>query len=78
VETVLAALEGAEAARLAGSGIGAISVAVLSLVEQGTHLVAQTNHYGGTLSLLRDLLPLWRAGDSRGSARHGRLRKVEV
>jgi methionine-gamma-lyase len=57
VETVLAALEGAEAAMLAGSGMGAISVAVLSLVEQGTHLVAQTYHYGGTPSLLRDLLP---------------------
>lgn len=57
VETLLAALEGAEAAMLVASGMGAVSVAVLSLVEQGTHLVAQTNHYGGTLSLLRDLLP---------------------
>jgi methionine-gamma-lyase len=57
VETVLAALEGAEAAMLVGSGMGAISVAVLSLVEHGGHVVAQTNHYGGTLSLLRDLLP---------------------
>lgn len=37
--------------------MGAISVAVLSLMEQGTHLVAQTNHHGATLSLLRDLLP---------------------
>src|ERR1700693_1241745 len=33
VETLLAALEGAEAAMLVGSGMGAISVAVLSLVE---------------------------------------------
>lgn len=57
VETVLAALEGAEAAMLVGSGMGAISVAVLSLVEHGGHVVAQTNHYGGTLNLLRDLLP---------------------
>jgi methionine-gamma-lyase len=57
VETVLATLEGGEAAMLAGSGMGAISVAVLSLVEHGGQVVAQTNHYGGTLGLLRDLLP---------------------
>lgn len=57
VETVLAALEGGEEAMLVGSGMGAVSVAVLSLIEHGTHLVAQTNHYGGTLNLLRDLLP---------------------
>jgi methionine-gamma-lyase len=57
VETVLAALEGGEAAMLAGSGMGAISVAVLSLVEHGGHVVGQTNHYGGTVGLLRDLLP---------------------
>ena len=57
VETVLARLEGAESALLAGSGMAAISVAVLGLIEQGQHIVAQTSHYGGTVTLLRDILP---------------------
>jgi len=57
VEEVLARLEGAETAMLTASGMGAISATVLSLVEYGKHVVAQTSHYGGTLNLLRDLLP---------------------
>jgi len=57
VEAVLARLEGAEAALLVGSGMGAITLAVLALVEHGMHVVAQTSHYGGTLTLLRDVLP---------------------
>jgi methionine-gamma-lyase len=57
VESVLATIEGAAAALLVGSGMGALSLAVLSLIGQGAHLVAQTSHYGGTLKLLRDVLP---------------------
>lgn len=57
VESVLAQLEGTEAALLVGSGMGAITLAVLALIQHGTHVVAQTNHYGGTLTLLRDVLP---------------------
>jgi methionine-gamma-lyase len=57
VETVLAKLEGTEAAMLTASGVAAVSVAVLGLIEHGMHVIAQTNHYGGTMSLLRDLLP---------------------
>lgn len=57
VEMLLATLEGAESAMLTASGMGAVSVAVLALVEQGMHVVAQTSHYGGTLTLLRDVLP---------------------
>jgi methionine-gamma-lyase len=56
-ERVLASLEGAEAALLTASGMGAVTAAVLSTVSAGAHVVAQTNHYGGTLNLLRDLLP---------------------
>jgi cystathionine beta-lyase/cystathionine gamma-synthase len=56
-ESVLAALEGAESALLTASGMGALSVAVLSIVDQGSHVVAQSNHYGATVSLLRKLLP---------------------
>lgn len=57
VEAVLARLEGAESALLVGSGMGAVTLAVLGLMEQEMHVVAQTSHYGGTLTLLRDVLP---------------------
>jgi methionine-gamma-lyase len=57
VEKILAALECAESALLTASGMAAISTAVLTFVEHGSHVVAQANHYGGTLNLLRDLLP---------------------
>jgi methionine-gamma-lyase len=58
-EAVLAALEGAESALVTASGMAAVSSAVLSFVRQGAHVVAQTNHYGGTLNLLHNLLPRW-------------------
>jgi methionine-gamma-lyase len=57
VESVLASLEGAEAALVTASGMAAVTASVLTFVDQGAHVVAQTNHYGGTLNLLRDLLP---------------------
>lgn len=56
-ERLIARLEGAEAALLTSSGMGAMSTAVLSLVSQGDHVVAQTNHYGGTTTLVREILP---------------------
>ena len=57
VESVLAAAEGAEAAVVTASGMAAAATAVLSFVRQGDHIVAQWNHYGGTVTLLRDFLP---------------------
>ncbi|MGZ7039707.1 MAG: trans-sulfuration enzyme family protein [Thermoanaerobaculia bacterium] len=57
VERVLATLEGAEAAVVTSSGMAAVVASVLAFVEQGSHVVAQANHYGGTTTLLRDLLP---------------------
>jgi cystathionine gamma-lyase len=57
VERVLAAAEGAEAAVVSGSGMAAVSTAVLTFAGQGAHIVAQENHYGGTTALLRDFLP---------------------
>ncbi len=56
-EQVIADLEGAEAALLAGSGMGAITTTVLSLVGQGDHIIAQESLYAGTVSLLERLLP---------------------
>jgi methionine-gamma-lyase len=57
VEEVLAGLEGAESALVTSSGMGAVSAAVLSIVDHGSHIVAQTNHYGGTLNLLNNFVP---------------------
>jgi cystathionine beta-lyase/cystathionine gamma-synthase len=56
-EAVVAQLEGAEAALMASSGMGAISTTVLALMKQGDHIVAQQNHYMGTSKLLDELLP---------------------
>lgn len=59
VEATVAALEGGEAALVAGSGMGAIFAAVMTLLQKGDHVVAQHNHYAGTTKLFRDLLPRW-------------------
>ena len=53
---LIAKLEGGEAALMTSSGMGAMSLAVLALVESGDHVVAQTNHYMGTSRLLAEVL----------------------
>lgn len=52
-ENAIAELEGAESALAFGSGMGAISTVILSLCSQGSHIVAQNNLYGATLSFLQ-------------------------
>ncbi len=52
-ENAVAELEGAESALAFGSGMGAISSVILSLCGQGSHIVAQNNVYGATLSFLK-------------------------
>jgi methionine-gamma-lyase len=59
VETIMAGLEGGEAALVTSSGMGAIFAAVMSLVQSGDHVVAQRNLYPGAMTLLSDLLPRW-------------------
>jgi cystathionine beta-lyase/cystathionine gamma-synthase len=59
VETVMAALEGGEAALVTSSGMGAIFTAIMTGLQSGDHVVAQTNHYSATGKLLRDVLPRW-------------------
>ena len=55
----LAALEGAEAALVTGSGMAAIAAALLSVLRAGDRLMAQRCLYGGTHSLVtRDLKEL--------------------
>ena len=51
-EDAIAELEGAEAALAFGSGMGAISSLILALCSKGSHIVAQNNIYGATLSFL--------------------------
>lgn len=53
----LAAMEGAEAGYCAASGLGAISSALLGLLNQGDHVVASDTLYGGTWAMLAEFLP---------------------
>lgn len=52
-EEAVAELEGAESALAFGSGMGAIASLVLTFCSQGSHVVAQNNLYGATLSFLQ-------------------------
>jgi cystathionine beta-lyase/cystathionine gamma-synthase len=55
-EEAMAALEGADSCVLFGSGMGAMTAAVMALVSGGDEVVAATALYGGTYKLLRDVL----------------------
>ncbi len=57
LEAKLAALEGAEAAAATASGMAAISGAILSLCESGSHIVAPRAMYAESARLLRERLP---------------------
>src|SRR5712692_5736499 len=50
LETCLAALEGGSAGLAFASGMAAIN-AVMSLLNQGHHVICQQNMYGGTIRL---------------------------
>ena len=54
---VVRSLEGAEGARVFGSGMGAISATLLTFLSPGDEVVAIEDLYGGTWQLLRELLP---------------------
>lgn len=54
---LLRQLEGGEAARLFGSGMGAFTSLLVSLLKTGDEVVALDVLYGGTLDILSDLLP---------------------
>ena len=55
VEATLVALEGGEAALLTSSGMGAVFTALMSGLNAGDHVVAQTNHYAGAMTLFEEL-----------------------
>lgn len=52
VQRRIAALEGAEAAVLTSSGMGATACALLALLRPGDHLLASSGIYGGTFALV--------------------------
>src|SRR3954470_2169217 len=52
VQRRVAALEGAEAAILLGSGMGAAAGALLALLRPGDHLVTSSRIYGGASQLM--------------------------
>ena len=55
-EQKIAMLEGAERCKLLGSGMGAITAAIMSTVEAGSHVVAVDGCYGPVRDLLTDYL----------------------
>ncbi|HKP93861.1 MAG TPA: aminotransferase class I/II-fold pyridoxal phosphate-dependent enzyme [Chthoniobacterales bacterium] len=59
VETVLAEMESGEAAMVTASGMGAIFTAVMSLLRQGDHVVAQKNIYASAATLFQEVLRRW-------------------
>jgi cystathionine beta-lyase/cystathionine gamma-synthase len=56
-EAAIAELEGADAARLFASGMGAITTAVMALAKGGDHIIAQRDIYGGATKFLAEWLP---------------------
>jgi methionine-gamma-lyase len=56
-EEAVAELEGAEAARAFGSGMGAVTAAVLGLCSTGDHVVTQHQLYAGTQMLFQSACP---------------------
>jgi methionine-gamma-lyase len=56
-ETILAELEGGEAAVVAASGMAAISSALLAVLQAGDEVIATRQLYGGSYRLLRDVFP---------------------
>jgi methionine-gamma-lyase len=57
VAAVVAELEHTEAALVTASGMAALTTAVLTLVSAGDHVIGQKSTYGGTASVLLNMLP---------------------
>jgi methionine-gamma-lyase len=53
----LAAMEGTEASWITASGMGAITCAILQLVNSGDHIISSRTTYGGTFAFLKNYLP---------------------
>ncbi len=53
----LAAVEGAEAGLVTSSGMSAITTALVTIADAGSHMLVQSGLYGGTFSFIRDHFP---------------------
>lgn len=56
-EEKIAALEGADSAVVAASGMAAISSALLAVLSSGDEVISTAQLYGGTYRLMRDVFP---------------------
>ncbi len=74
----LAALENAESALVAGSGMAAISAALLSCLRSGDHLLAQDCLYGGAHTFITQVLPEYGIGYDFIDARHPDTWKTKI
>ena len=59
VEKRLTVLEGGVGSLLFSSGMAATAMALMNVAEQGDHIVASRNIYGGIYNLLNYTLPKW-------------------
>ena len=57
LEEKIALLEGAEAGLATGSGMAAISTALLTLLKQGDHIISSNTLYGCTFGLITEMFP---------------------
>jgi cystathionine beta-lyase/cystathionine gamma-synthase len=57
VEALLSDLEGSEAALAVGSGMAAVTIALMANLRAGDHVVSQHTHYTATLSQMTTTLP---------------------
>lgn len=57
LDKALAAMEGTEAACVAASGMGAITMTLLQFCGNGDHIVSSRTIYGGTYAFLKNLAP---------------------
>ena len=55
----IAALEGTEVALVTASGMASISATLLTVLSSGDHVLVQDCLYGGTNTLLNNILPRW-------------------
>lgn len=53
----LAAMEGTEAGWVTGSGMAAITCAILQICSSGDHIISSVTTYGGTYAFLKNYLP---------------------
>ncbi|MBU3681730.1 MAG: aminotransferase class I/II-fold pyridoxal phosphate-dependent enzyme [Flavobacterium sp.] len=57
LDQAIAAMEGAEAANVSASGMGAITPTLLQLCGLGDHIVSSRTIYGGTYAFLKNFVP---------------------